>query len=359
MWRVQGLLLVATLLLIACGGSIATTTIAADDDDGASAPTTRSAGTTTTAADVADGPSAAAPTDRSDDAPSFGQIMAATAEVIRTNGMEIADGSEMVCAGVTGQDVTCTGETNGGQTIESAVADLSADNPTLVVRIDGEVYYDGPLAPMLPEYEPWFGQAPPVGVIPDLSLQDHLYHPATGTSNFDEQSGVFETNGDWYLVGSWMESFIPVPAGWTTLEPGSETYIMFSEELDLVVTFDAMQGQPEGYVVLGVDGFEGDDRTAQEALDSVVTALSDGGSEIVAGEVVDEGRAYLVAEQDSTRILLVLSRNPVKGWYHTLVSVFDDAAQWDEYYPIVRAMVGGWYGLYENPLGFPLPADLD
>jgi len=211
----------------------------------------------------------------------------------------------------------------------------------------------------LPGSDEWFGQTPPNGVLPDLSIPDHLYDTTGGASNFDQQSGVFETDGVWYLVGSQMESFIPVPSGWTTEEDGSNTLFMFSEELDLVIGFDSFEGTPEGYVLLGVDGFEGDDRSAQEALDSVVTEMTAGGFEIMASEVVDESRAYFVARQDSTLFLGVLSQNPARGWYHTLISVFDDRAQWDEYYPIVRAMIEGWYGLYDNPLGFSLPADLN
>ena len=84
-----------------------------------------------------------------------------------------------------------------------------------------------------------------------------------------------------------------------------------------MIGFDSFEGTPEGYVLLGVDGFEGDDRSAQEALDSVVTVMADGGFEIMASEVVDDSRSYLIVGQDSTRILMVLSENPAKGWYHS------------------------------------------
>lgn len=358
MWRMRTLLTVGALLLVACGDSAGTTTTAAGDGDGR--PSLQAATTTVTPSSTAPD-TVPSPLVTRDDTISVDEVIGATAVVIEENGMAISEDSEVVCFS-SGLDptFTCTGETDTGKSFESTGADLDEDNATLVVRVDGEILYDGLLASILPRVEPqWFGQTPPVGVIPDLSIPDYLYDTTGGASNFDEQSGVFETNGVWYLVGSQMESFIPVPSGWTTQEAGSNTLFMFSEELDLVIDFDSFEGEPEGYVLLGVDGFEGDDRSAQEALDSVVTEMTAGGFEIMASEVVDGGRAYFVARQDSTLFLGVFSENPVKGWYHTLISVFDDRAQWDEYYPIVRAMIGGWHGLYGNPLGFQLPADLN
>ncbi len=362
MWRIQALLTVGALLLVACGDSAGTTTTAAGNGDGDGVPSPLitlddTAGTTTTAA--GDGDGVPSPPITLDDLISLDGFIGATAVVVEENGMAISEESGIACS--TGdQTATCMSQTDTGKSVESTGADLDEDNATLVVRVDGEILYDGLLSSILPRVEPqWFGQTPPNGVLPDLSIPDHLYDTTGGASNFDQQSGVFETDGVWYLVGSWMESFIPVPSGWTTQEPGSNTLFMFSEELDLVIGFDSFEGTPEGYVLLGVDGFEGDDRSAQEALDSVVTEMADGGFEIMASEVVDDSRSYLVARQDSTLFLAVFSENPVKGWYHTLISVFDDRAQWDEYYPIVRAMIEGWYGLYDNPLGFSLPADLN
>ena len=41
------------------------------------------------------------------------------------------------------KEVTCTGTTNEGLSIESTGEDLGEDTATLVVTVDGEILYDG------------------------------------------------------------------------------------------------------------------------------------------------------------------------------------------------------------------------
>lgn len=210
----------------------------------------------------------------------------------------------------------------------------------------------------------WYGAAPPTGVLPAFQIPPSRYDPAAGSSRFDPNGGVFETDGDWFLVGSWVQSFIPVPAGWSTSESGSATLLMFSEELDLVVDFgEIVEGEPEIFVVLASIGYEGDTETIEATVSSVVTSMEGSGPDVTvtASEVAPGDRGFVLAELpwkgDTRRVLLVLCKNPELGWFHAFQAIFDTTAQWDAYYPIVRAMAGGWYGLYGNRLGFELPAE--
>lgn len=73
---------------------------------------------------------------------SFAEYVGASAEVLDANGMEPE--SDIDCDGSTEtNEVTCTGTTTNGLSIESTGENLGEDNATLVVTVDGEVLYDG------------------------------------------------------------------------------------------------------------------------------------------------------------------------------------------------------------------------
>ena len=58
--------------------------------------------------------------------------------------MEIEIDSDIDCDGSTDtKNVTCTGETTQGQSIESTGENLGEADATLVVKVDGEVIFDG------------------------------------------------------------------------------------------------------------------------------------------------------------------------------------------------------------------------
>ncbi len=80
--------------------------------------------------------------DAGDDALSFAESIRASADVLDANGMEPK--ADLDCDGNTDtNDVTCTGTTTDGLSIESTGANLGEDTATLVVTVDGEILYDG------------------------------------------------------------------------------------------------------------------------------------------------------------------------------------------------------------------------
>ena len=74
----------------------------------------------------------------------FVEYVGATGDVLEANGIEATSAFDMDCDGSSEtKTVTCTGETSGGQSIESIGGNLGEDNATLVVSVDGQVIYDG------------------------------------------------------------------------------------------------------------------------------------------------------------------------------------------------------------------------
>ena len=68
----------------------------------------------------------------------------ATSDVLEANGFDGASTLDMDCDDTGGgKNVTCTGETAAGESIESRGEDVGADSATLVVTVEGEVLYDG------------------------------------------------------------------------------------------------------------------------------------------------------------------------------------------------------------------------
>lgn len=73
---------------------------------------------------------------------SFAEYLGATTDVLDANGMEPE--ADIDCDGNTNtNEVTCTGTTTEGLSIESTGEDLGEDTATLVVAVDGETLYDG------------------------------------------------------------------------------------------------------------------------------------------------------------------------------------------------------------------------
>ncbi|MCP4224433.1 MAG: hypothetical protein GY773_13915, partial [Actinomycetia bacterium] len=80
--------------------------------------------------------------DEVEDVISFAEYIGASADVLDANGMEPK--ADLDCDGNTDtNDVTCTGTTTDGLSIESTGANLGEDTATLVVTVDGEILYDG------------------------------------------------------------------------------------------------------------------------------------------------------------------------------------------------------------------------
>lgn len=77
-----------------------------------------------------------------EDVLAFVEYIEATGDVLDANGFEAE--FEIDCEGSTDtNEVTCTGTTTEGLSIESSGEDLGEDTATLVVTVGGEVLYDG------------------------------------------------------------------------------------------------------------------------------------------------------------------------------------------------------------------------
>lgn len=198
--------------------------------------------------------------------------------------------------------------------------------------------------------------------IPDMKIRDDLFFRDAGGSNFDTNSPILYSKGDWFLVRSAStRSMLPIPGGWTTGETGGDTWILFSP--------DGNVEYPTIQIRLGASGYDGDPKTSQEVITELEESVSgDPNFEILNKEIVDTEKGYVllvgVTETGRKRYILILySREPLSedggsgGWFHTF-SAFIYEEDWDDYYPIIQAMVEYWYGLYDNPLGVALPDTL-
>ena len=72
------------------------------------------------------------------------EYIGATGDVLEANGIEGESALDLDCDGnEEAKTVTCTGETSGGQTVESTGENFGEDTATLVVTVDGVILYDG------------------------------------------------------------------------------------------------------------------------------------------------------------------------------------------------------------------------
>ena len=72
------------------------------------------------------------------------EYIEATSDVLEANGFDAASTLDMDCTDTGGgKNVTCTGVTASGESIQSKGEDVGADNATLVVTVDGVILYDG------------------------------------------------------------------------------------------------------------------------------------------------------------------------------------------------------------------------
>jgi hypothetical protein len=72
------------------------------------------------------------------------EYIEATSDVLEANGFDGASILDMDCDDTGGgKNVTCTGVTASGDSIESKGENVGADNATLVVTVDGVILYDG------------------------------------------------------------------------------------------------------------------------------------------------------------------------------------------------------------------------
>ena len=186
--------------------------------------------------------------------------------------------------------------------------------------------------------------------MPDLDIPDGLFLPEAGSSNMTDP---LMAQGDWFLTFS-LESIFPLPAGWTTDEGEQGTDILFSANGNL--------DEPSIVIRLRFSGYAGDDRTVEEVMVEYELSLNeDPTASILKRAIVDPSKGYIfltwITDSDRKENVLVLFSEDVSGFFHRFV-VRTGPEDWDDYYPIVRAIVDHWADWEYRPLGIALPDDL-
>jgi hypothetical protein len=203
--------------------------------------------------------------------------------------------------------------------------------------------------------------------IPDLEIPEYLFSPDEGTSNLYESP--LYSDGGWHIMRSiWTESVLPVPSGWTMEEPGENvwsTLIAFSKDGSVE---DLSPGTV--WIILAVEGDHGDTKSSEQTITEVEYQFSGNLDwELLEKEIIDTEKAYLLyrmlAEEETQYFLMVYSREPLSedgntgGWFRSFMAITYES-DWTDYYPIIRAIQGNWYGIrHDNPLGVELPVELD
>jgi len=200
----------------------------------------------------------------------------------------------------------------------------------------------------------------PADWIPDMKIPGGLFFPDKGSDNFDPiVSGALMTKGDWILYRDSMRSILPIPKGWTTYETGQETYILFFPTGDPNQEFAIR-------IRLSFELYEDDSTTSEETIVKFLEAIKDQTNlTVLKEEVIDTERGYVFlkvkTDFGTTRYLLtILSKNAkYKGdKFFYGFSVFTDEKDWDQYYPIIVAIVKNWYTYDGVSIGVQLPDTL-
>jgi hypothetical protein len=194
------------------------------------------------------------------------------------------------------------------------------------------------------------------GLIPDVDIPDELKLPEVGTENFYRFARILGQEDDWFLTNT-FDSIYPIPAGWTITGSGEEDSILLFSKGGT-----ASGEEPE--IVIRVGAFWGEYQTSEEPLSEVLDAIGqDPSLSLVKQEVVDSKRAYVFYEIEpesgnNEHALIVFSQSPRDLEFRSIL-VFVDVQNWDNYYPIVRAIVENWAWSWDNStLGITLPETL-
>lgn len=202
----------------------------------------------------------------------------------------------------------------------------------------------------------------PNDFVPDMKIPEGLFFPNKGAKNFEPSYGngnVLLTKGDWILFKAGLESILPVPKGWTTVETGQATYILFSP------TGDPKQN-PTIQIKLGYQGYDDDSTTSEKPIgDSIASIEQNPNFTLIKKEIIDKDKGYIflkvITDAGTTRyVLQVVSKyanNPSGKFFHvSTISV--NEADWDQYYPIIQAMFNNWHAYDGVSIAVPLPDSL-
>ena len=186
-------------------------------------------------------------------------------------------------------------------------------------------------------------------LIPDLEIPEALFIADAGSSNISEPVEVLLVQGDWSLVKG-ANSIFPVPAGWTIEENLFEIYIVFSPE--------GVLWEPSIRIRFGDLGDIGDDRTSEEIMDEMITSAEEYGfpASSFKRKVVDANRGYF-SFYDGEDNLYLFSKD-TQGLFH-FIQISTAPEDWDNYYPIIQAIVDHWVDLDSKPLGMAISLEFD
>jgi hypothetical protein len=200
----------------------------------------------------------------------------------------------------------------------------------------------------------------PIDWIPDMKIPKGLFFPDMESSNFSRYGGkALMTKGDWILYMASIRSILPVPKGWTTDETGQGTYIMF-------IPTGNSQGEFAIRISLGFYCYyEDDSTTSNDPIAEVLESIKDlTNVTVIRKEIIDADRGYLFlkvkTDFGTNRYLLQYTTKSAMfndGWGYTF-SVYTDERDWDQYYPIIVAIVKNWYTSEGVFIGAQLPNTL-
>lgn len=207
-----------------------------------------------------------------------------------------------------------------------------------------------------------------LGHLPTLTIPDDLFIRGARDQNFDESTWVVGEAGDW-LLASYFSSVYPVPSGWTTINTHNEENRLLFSRGGLTVTGDTIVGfevdpPAEVSIIIGA-AWDTSFSTSAEAMEDAKQIADGPDLRLLNATLLSDEQAYLVFEQDAgddspTYLLLFLTRhrNPEgHTGFSSLVAVWQ-ATDTAAYYPIIRAVIGGWADFDNNLLGAQLPDEL-
>ena len=196
-------------------------------------------------------------------------------------------------------------------------------------------------------------------VIPNLDIPDGLFFPDKGDSNFDPTAGrAMYAKGNWIVYANTMESILPVPRGWKTIETGQNTYILYSPTEDWERTTIRIR--------LSVYGYTDDATTSRVPVTEFVKqSRTVPAYSLLKQQILDDNTGYVfgvstMASGKKRYLLQVFSKyahNPSGKFFH-VYSVFTYQADWAAYYPLIRAMLAHWHALDNTPIPVALPDTL-
>lgn len=198
--------------------------------------------------------------------------------------------------------------------------------------------------------------------LPRTPLPDGFFIPGAGDANFDVYTRVIAQSGDW-LLATQATSAYPIPSGWTTLNSLIE---------ESMLLFDRDGVEVDGYAIKSTEVvvqisrmFQRGTTAIEEILNSHESRMgNDPDVTVLARKSYGGDRGYLLVRAkgwdgvEGYGLLFLTHRSHPSGdGFDSLVAFWpEDAA--DEYYSIVRTIVGGWVDLENRVLGAELPETL-